>query len=97
MYKTCIQYVIKYIVSYNYVDVFLSQYVLKSMVSYNPAYIPRNHRIEEVIKYALKGDLSYFHKFCMILANPFEEQSVNKDYLLPPRPDEVVSQTFCGT
>ena len=72
-------------------------YRKKSMLSSNPAYIPRNHRIEEVIKYALKGDLSYFHKFCMILANPFEEQSVNKDYLLPPKPDEVVSQTFCGT
>ena len=67
------------------------------MLSCNPAYIPRNHRVEEAIKNALNEDYDFFNKFCEILSRPFEEQPLNKDYLNPPLPNEVVLQTFCGT
>ena len=67
------------------------------MLSCNPAYIPRNHRVEEAIKNALNEDYDFFNKFCEILSHPFEEQPLNKDYLNPPLPNEVVLQTFCGT
>ena len=47
------------------------------MLSCNPAYIPRNHRVEEAIKNALNEDYDFFYKFCEILSHPFEEQPLN--------------------
>ena len=68
-----------------------------AMLSYNPAYIPRNHRIEEAIQFALKDDYSFFNKLCEILSNPFNDQLSNINYKTPPLPREIVRQTFCGT
>ena len=68
-----------------------------AMLSYNPAYIPRNHRIEEAIQFALKDDYSFFDKLCEILSNPFNDQLSNINYKTPPLPREIVRQTFCGT
>jgi uncharacterized protein YdiU (UPF0061 family) len=67
------------------------------MRAVNPAYIPRNHRIEQVIAAALMGDLEPFRKLIEVLSKPFEDQPDNADYQLPPRPEEVVHMTFCGT
>ena len=63
----------------------------------NPAYIPRNHRVEEVINEGLKGDYSYFGKFNKVLAKPFNSQHENIDYQKGPNETQRVSQTFCGT
>ena len=40
----------------------------------NPAFIPRNHRIEQAIAAALEGDLSKFHEMVDVLARPFDDQ-----------------------
>jgi uncharacterized protein YdiU (UPF0061 family) len=69
----------------------------KAMHAINPAYIPRNHRIEEIIKAALEGDFSPFEKLNDILLHPFEEQIENIEYQVPPLPEEIVHKTFCGT
>jgi len=63
----------------------------------NPAFIPRNHRIEQAIDAAVAGDFAPFHRLCDVLARPFDDQPDAEDLALPPRPDEQVTATFCGT
>ena len=68
------------------------------MLSRNPAYIPRNHLIEEAIRFAVsEGDYSYFYKLIDVLRNPFESDSASTRYSMPPSPEEAVTQSFCGT
>ncbi len=68
-----------------------------TMRAANPAYIPRNHRIETMIEAAVQGDLEPFKKLSAVLANPFDEQPNAAEFRAPPNPGEVVQQTFCGT
>ncbi len=68
------------------------------MRSVNPAYIPRNHRIEAVIQAAVNDDdYAPFEELVQILAKPFEDQPEHADYQDPPKPEERVCRTFCGT
>jgi uncharacterized protein YdiU (UPF0061 family) len=67
------------------------------MLSVNPAFIPRNHRVEQAIKAAQQGDFSLAEKLVGILQRPYEDQPDHADYMAPPEPDEIVHQTFCGT
>ncbi len=67
------------------------------MRSTNPAVIPRNHRIEQLIAAAIEGDFEPFHQLVGILAAPFELSEADAAYARPPQPDEEVLQTFCGT
>ncbi len=68
-----------------------------AMGAINPAYIPRNHRVEQVIQAALGGDLAPFETLLEVLSRPFDDQPHHADFQNPPRPDEVVHETFCGT
>jgi uncharacterized protein YdiU (UPF0061 family) len=68
-----------------------------AMQAVNPAFIPRNHRIEAVIVAAVDGDYGPFEELIKVLAHPFEDQPEFADYALPPKPEERVCQTFCGT
>ncbi len=63
----------------------------------NPAVIPRNHRVEEMIQSALQGDFIPFHRLSAVLATPYEDGPDTETYATPPRPDERVTKTFCGT
>ncbi|QFT63633.1 YdiU family protein [Roseivivax sp. THAF30] len=63
----------------------------------NPAFIPRNHRIEAMIASAVAGDDAPFHRMNAVLARPFDDQSEAEDLARAPLPDEVVPATFCGT
>ncbi len=64
----------------------------------NPAVIPRNHLVEEAIRAAEdNGDLGPFEELLDALSRPWEETPENVRYRQPPRPDQVVRQTFCGT
>jgi uncharacterized protein YdiU (UPF0061 family) len=68
------------------------------MKAVNPVYIPRNHQIEAAIRAAEDhDDFSVFHELHEVLQNPFTPQEARGRYRLPPEPDEVVKQTFCGT
>ena len=69
-----------------------------AMRAVNPAFIPRNHRVEEVIQAAIgEGDFGPFETLLEVLARPYEDQPEHEAYASPPRPEEVVHQTFCGT
>ena len=64
----------------------------------NPAYIPRNHRIEQAIVAAVeRNDFSIMKEMIEVLSNPFVEQARFAEYTLPPVSTERVYQTFCGT
>jgi uncharacterized protein YdiU (UPF0061 family) len=64
----------------------------------NPVFIPRNHLVQEAILAAERDqNLAPFHALADLLANPYEFQATMARYALPPRPEEVVHQTFCGT
>lgn len=64
----------------------------------NPAVIPRNHLVEEAIRAAEDdGDYGPFEALLQALATPFEERPEHAKYRLPPRPEQEVKQTFCGT
>ena len=64
----------------------------------NPAFIPRNHIVEEALSAAVnKGDLSILDNLLGVLCRPYDDQPAHRSYAEPPRPDQVVRQTFCGT
>jgi serine/tyrosine/threonine adenylyltransferase len=64
----------------------------------NPAFIPRNHRIEQVISAAVeREDFAPFEEMLAVLSRPFEDQAAFAAYAAPPQPSERVLQTFCGT
>jgi uncharacterized protein YdiU (UPF0061 family) len=68
------------------------------MRSVNPVYIPRNHQVEAAIRAAEDHqDFSVFHSLQQILQTPYSLQAGKEQYQLPPKPEEVVQQTFCGT
>jgi len=63
----------------------------------NPAFIPRNHRVEAALDAAASGDYGPFHELRRILERPYEDQPGVEAYREPPRPSERVLRTFCGT
>jgi len=68
------------------------------MRTVNPAFIPRNHRIEAVIRAAIgRDDFAPFEELLTVLATPYEDQPAFSQYAEPPEPDQRVLQTFCGT
>lgn len=68
-----------------------------AMRAANPAFIPRNHLVEEVIQAGLKGDFAPFERLMAVLSKPYVDQPDAARYALPPRPEQAVHQTFCGT
>jgi len=71
---------------------------IATMLRANPAYIPRNHRIEEIIEAAVQdGDFAPFHALHAVLTRPFEQQPDRDWYRTPPLAHERVQNTFCGT
>jgi len=63
----------------------------------NPAFIPRNHRVEQMIEAAVAGDYAPFHRLNSVLADPYADQPGHDDLKKPPMKDEVIHATFCGT
>jgi len=69
-----------------------------AMRAVNPAFIPRNHRIEEVIQSAVtRDDFAPFERLLTVLSRPYEDQPALSDYAEAPEPHQRVLQTFCGT
>jgi Uncharacterized conserved protein len=68
------------------------------MRTVNPMFIPRNHRVEEALAAATtSGDFAPFRTLLSVLAHPYDDQPGFEHYADPPTPDQVVTQTFCGT
>jgi serine/tyrosine/threonine adenylyltransferase len=70
----------------------------KAMPAVNPAYIPRNHRVEAMIRAAVdRDDFGRFEELLSVLSGPYEDSPDFAAYAEPPAPDERVRWTFCGT
>jgi len=69
-----------------------------AMRKVNPAFIPRNHRVEAVIEAAVnRDDFALFEELLAVLSKPYDDQPEFSAYADPPEPDQRVLQTFCGT
>ncbi len=69
-----------------------------AMRAANPAFIPRNHLVEEAIAAATtRDDFGPFETLLDVLSRPFEDQPDHARHALPARPEERVLATFCGT
>ncbi len=68
------------------------------MRSVNPALIPRNHVVETALESAVeRQDFGPFEELLDIVSRPYEDQPGTQYYATPARPDQCVTQTFCGT
>ena len=69
-----------------------------AMRAANPAFIPRNHLVEAAIIAAVDdGDFSAFEGLLSVISAPYEDHPAFGRYADPPRPDQLVHETFCGT
>jgi uncharacterized protein YdiU (UPF0061 family) len=69
-----------------------------SMYAANPVFIPRNHLVEETLQAATEqGDYEPFNTLVDVLTQPFSFNRELIRFATPPRPEQEVRQTFCGT
>jgi uncharacterized protein YdiU (UPF0061 family) len=71
--------------------------VLSLMKKNNPVVIPRNHKVEEVLKEAHKGNLSPLNNLLNILKDPYTERGELMLYQMPDPDTDKRYKTFCGT
>lgn len=72
--------------------------IATKMNKVNPILIPRNHIIAGIIqKSVFQNNYDEFHTFLKAIEKPFAENTKYKKYYLPPKPNEKVINTFCGT
>jgi len=70
---------------------------IKLMKKNNPIVIPRNHKVEEALAFAEKGNLEEIKKLLLVLNRPYEDQENISEYQLPAPSSNKKYQTFCGT
>jgi uncharacterized protein YdiU (UPF0061 family) len=69
----------------------------ETMRTSNPALIPRNHKVEEMIAAAIAGDLAPFERMLGALSHPYDEQPDVTDLAEAPGEEQWSYKTFCGT
>ena len=73
-----------------------SEKFIKLMKTVNPLVIPRNHKVEEVLKEAELNNLKPINQFIEILNQPYTKNKDILNYQIPSNLDEKY-RTFCGT
>jgi uncharacterized protein YdiU (UPF0061 family) len=69
-----------------------------AMRSVNPAFIPRNHLVEAALTEAVEcADFQPFEDLLDVLSQPYRDAPGRERYALPPKHEERVLRTFCGT
>ncbi len=70
--------------------------VVERMQRHNPAFIPRNHKVEEALAAAVDaGDLSVMERLLGVLARPYDYSQEHPEYGVPSNSESY--RTFCGT
>jgi uncharacterized protein YdiU (UPF0061 family) len=73
----------------------------EAMRKANPMFIPRNHRVEEIIGAAVtQGDFGPFETLLDVVTHPYDDRADRPDlarFADPPTDAERVTKTFCGT
>lgn len=70
--------------------------VEKLMRNSNPAIIPRNHRVEEALEAAEKGDFTVMNRLLAALSHPYAHAKIQAEYATVPAAT-IPYKTFCGT
>ena len=69
-----------------------------AMRKVNPAFIPRNHKVEQALAAATEhADFQPFRDMLEVLSRPYEDQPGRDEYAVPAPPSDRVFRTFCGT
>ncbi len=68
-----------------------------AMQRVNPAYIPRNHLVEEALTAATEGDLGPLERLLDAVTAPYDERPGHERYAAPAPDDFGAYRTFCGT
>ena len=70
----------------------------KCMQESNPAFIPRNHLVEEALDAATNGNFNRIEKLLVVLSNPYHYQEKLSYFTIPP-PTVFENEyaTYCGT
>jgi serine/tyrosine/threonine adenylyltransferase len=63
----------------------------------NPAYVPRNHLVEEALEAGTGGDLEPFSRLVEVVTRPYDERPGLERYAEPAPTDFGRYRTFCGT
>ncbi len=63
----------------------------------NPAYIPRNHLVEEALSAAVAGSMEPMHQLLDAVTRPYEERPGLERCAEPAPEDFGAYRTFCGT
>lgn len=72
--------------------------VALAMRAINPAIIPRNHQVEKALDAVIEdSDGSAYVRLLQAVTKPFEDRPDEADLGVPPRPEERIAATFCGT
>lgn len=72
--------------------------VFALMRANNPSVIPRNHQVEKALSMVQEqNDNTALHTLLEVLATPYDDSPRHKAFQKPPKPEEQVHQTFCGT
>jgi uncharacterized protein YdiU (UPF0061 family) len=70
----------------------------QAMRRVNPAFIPRNHRVEEALSAAVAhSEYAPFERLLKILARPFDDQPESAAFADPAPQRAEPYRTFCGT
>jgi uncharacterized protein YdiU (UPF0061 family) len=69
----------------------------RAMDRVNPAYIPRNHLVEEALTAAVGGNLEPLQRLLYAVSAPFDERPGLERYAAPAPEDFGSYVTFCGT
>jgi uncharacterized protein YdiU (UPF0061 family) len=70
----------------------------QAMRRLNPAFIPRNHRVEEALNAAVeRADYAPFERLLTISARPFDDQPEFAAFAEPAPEGRGDYRTFCGT
>ncbi|MDQ0801015.1 protein adenylyltransferase SelO family protein [Arthrobacter sp. SLBN-112] len=67
------------------------------MDNVNPAYIPRNHLVEEALAAGTEGDLAPLHRLLEAVTDPFTERAGMERYMEGAPEGFGSYTTFCGT
>lgn len=69
-----------------------------SMRAVNPAFVPRNHRVEAMIEAAVeRDDFEPFDELLRVLSRPYDDQPDFARYAEAPDAGGTPYRTFCGT
>ena len=64
----------------------------------NPAFIPRNHRVEEALSAAVeRSDYVTFNTLLRVMSHPFDDQPEFAAFAEPAPDGQGCYRTFCGT